>query len=1098
MANGKREFEIKINGITESIEDVTKLVDVLGKVGNTEAAVAVEVEKSNKARKEKKQALTDEEKAQKKLEEIQRKAAVAESDLNKQIIAATRDLREKTRAATLDVQAQNASTNSIEGMRAELNKLRNDWTKTDVGSELFEELTAQVAELTAKLKGAEAATGDFRRNVGNYGSALDGLSESSQNAEDHIKGFGGSVEKTTQLGSGLAQTLMLGAGVTGLFGAESGDSAKQVAYLQKIIGLLSIAQAINTGLLKNDMVVKKAASIVDGIRIIQTKALTKAKELETKQTIYATIAQKAFNIVASANPYVLLAVAILSVVGAIGAYSISSKNATEDTKKYVSAVDGMRFRTQEAADAHDELIRKLRDIRIEIDLASGKISEYGAAWVRVSNEAQDAVEDLRKKTIKELDELDKNYDSFSNKLGFYFSNYFNTNVKAVTPWGLSDDPEYLKQRANERKSILERASEEENGIYKTQNEREEELVAKHNAKVYEQNEQARIDNLSGLNKELKQIEFNRSKALKQAELDNETSQKAIAAGRKASLVDISVINANFDKQEKEARANAGKAAISKQKEISDKQKEASSIELELMRQAEDAKTELVINGFDQREEQVRLKYSRQKKDLEKRLKEDKKLTEVGRNAITEIINSIAERETNDLKKINEERVKDNEAKLTEQKELWDKIRAYNAQQSDKELASLERFITDTQQRIGDIEVRDKTGLQLIDVEATRRNLNETDKALTEYVSKIQQAQEKIRALHEANLKNLKEGTPEYENELNRYADAEYALNKKLADANKAKEENTKQTTNLMLSYWQDFFSKVSEQIAGGMEGVTAVFDAINSIYQSQLDELNEKYDEISERYDEVDKKREESAERIKDFEQQIQEAQGGTALALREQLAREMQAKAELDQEEKRLAKEKEKREAEIAKKEKQMKKTQLVQDIAGAGANVAYGITKALTLIWPLSTIVAALVAASGAVQIGVMSRNLAKMEDGGLLAGPSHASGGMRIQGTNIEVEGGEYVVNKRSAARNQQLIEYINNSTETVTAKDIANLQGIPVGNYGSTPDVQVRDTYTTEDKIIEAIKGINFRPVVSVKDINDVQKNVVDVTDIAGID
>lgn len=48
----------------------------------------------------------------------------------------------------------------------------------------------------------------------------------------------------------------------------------------------------------------------------------------------------------------------------------------------------------------------------------------------------------------------------------------------------------------------------------------------------------------------------------------------------------------------------------------------------------------------------------------------------------------------------------------------------------------------------------------------------------------------------------------------------------------------------------------------------------------------------------------------------------------------------------------------------------------------------------------------------------------NGGLLSGPSHANGGMPIMGSNVEVEGGEYVVNKRSTARNLPLLSAINN--------------------------------------------------------------------------
>ena len=52
----------------------------------------------------------------------------------------------------------------------------------------------------------------------------------------------------------------------------------------------------------------------------------------------------------------------------------------------------------------------------------------------------------------------------------------------------------------------------------------------------------------------------------------------------------------------------------------------------------------------------------------------------------------------------------------------------------------------------------------------------------------------------------------------------------------------------------------------------------------------------------------------------------------------------------------------------------------------------------------------------------------NGGLLSGPSHANGGMPIMGSNVEVEGGEYVVNKRSTARNLPLLSAINNLGST----------------------------------------------------------------------
>ncbi|MFK2394780.1 hypothetical protein ACIXOK_02805 [Bacteroides fragilis] len=56
---------------------------------------------------------------------------------------------------------------------------------------------------------------------------------------------------------------------------------------------------------------------MDSVRTTQIKAKTAAEALSTKGTIAATAAQKVFNVVASANPYVLLATALVTVVGAL-------------------------------------------------------------------------------------------------------------------------------------------------------------------------------------------------------------------------------------------------------------------------------------------------------------------------------------------------------------------------------------------------------------------------------------------------------------------------------------------------------------------------------------------------------------------------------------------------------------------------------------------------------------------------------------------------------------------------------------------------------------------------------------------------------------
>ena len=59
--------------------------------------------------------------------------------------------------------------------------------------------------------------------------------------------------------------------------------------------------------------------------------------------------------------------------------------------------------------------------------------------------------------------------------------------------------------------------------------------------------------------------------------------------------------------------------------------------------------------------------------------------------------------------------------------------------------------------------------------------------------------------------------------------------------------------------------------------------------------------------------------------------------------------------------------------------------------------------------------------------------MASGGRLKGNSHANGGMPILGSNIVVEGGEYVVNKQATEANLPLLEAINSNDYKMIAKE-----------------------------------------------------------------
>jgi hypothetical protein len=159
------------------------------------------------------------------------------------------------------------------------------------------------------------------------------------------------------------------------------------------------------------------------------------------------------------------------------------------------------------------------------------------------------------------------------------------------------------------------------------------------------------------------------------------------------------------------------------------------------------------------------------------------------------------------------------------------------------------------------------------------------------------------------------------------------------------------------------------------------------------------------------------------------------------------------------------------------------------------------------LGPVLAAVVAAAGAVQVGIMTKQLAKFADGGLLRGKRHSQGGMRIEGTNMEVEGGEYVINRESTNKNIDLIRYINSQRRELKTTDLdsfftRSIHGVEPSfrqafeQGGQLPTVEPAPNIDNEN-LIKAIQSIKIESKVAVTDIHRAQESMVYVTGWAGV-
>lgn len=306
--------------------------------------------------------------------------------------------------------AENKESNAVQGSYQQLSqklerlkmayKQMNDAQKASAGGK---ELEKEIQNLDAHLKDLAADMGEHQRNVGNYAIASQSLKSELKDLTNEIAQLTmeynhlSSEEQRNDVGIALRekiaeltekageyrdiiadvkQSISASASDTRWFDtmAESGQlmiSTFQLAQSscealglsekslqQSMLGVQRAMQAVQAlQVIQNTL--QKQSNLMKGIGIIQTKALaaataleTKARTQETGATIAQTVAMKAFNAVAKANPYVLLATAILAVIGLIVGYTAATKDATE-------ADEAAKAAAEERKNAEDSLYQAM-------------------------------------------------------------------------------------------------------------------------------------------------------------------------------------------------------------------------------------------------------------------------------------------------------------------------------------------------------------------------------------------------------------------------------------------------------------------------------------------------------------------------------------------------------------------------------------------------------------------------------------------------------------------------------------------------------------------------------------------------------------------
>ena len=245
-------------------------------------------------------------------------------------------------------------------MRIEMTQLEKEGQR---GSDRWIELSANAQKLSADLK-------DLKRQYQ--------ITKLETNALGQQTGYLNDAIGVLSTGAGGLSALT---GTVNMFGGSAAGAAEALVQLNSAMAIANGVSQIYNGIFKQ-------GNLLLGVRTLQTKAATAAQNLQTKSTIAAKVAQMALNLVAKANPYILLAAAIAAVVGAIIGWVSSSARLLKQQKllnqQTAAQLDYMEAYQEESTRVYRENQKALEQ---ELDIAKARKASY-AETQKLENQIQ--------------------------------------------------------------------------------------------------------------------------------------------------------------------------------------------------------------------------------------------------------------------------------------------------------------------------------------------------------------------------------------------------------------------------------------------------------------------------------------------------------------------------------------------------------------------------------------------------------------------------------------------------------------------------------------------------------------------------------------
>lgn len=1021
---------------------------------------------------------------QKNLGEVTEENAEKYYALDSQIKAINAEAGRYQKQITNSIKLQNQQDASLAKLRTQLALDSAEFAQ--LGDSMADaarkaELGERIAATTAELKRQEEALGDHRRSVGDYAKGAKNLQEELRRLTDElykmaaagqqgsdtykeliaraaqlkdaqadvnaeIKGLASDTLKIDQLSGsvqGVMQAFILWQSTTKALGGDSEKLASTIKTLTLVMTALSAYTQIQNLLQKQSAVYGAASNIVQLVGINQTKAEVKALAAKNAMLGATTVASKAaaaatwlWNAALAANPVVLVVAAVAAL--AAGVYGLTK--AFGANKEAVDTVNN----------SQEKLLETTRSLRMQIEAEN---QELELARIKTKTRSAEEIEDLRKKgstqieilkaqNKAEIEQLQAEEQISSRRAELYLA-----------------ETRALKNELTRRKGARDLSLADVRAQFEAENEElikqlqeRERLFAEEEAKMkgyaLQQITLAR-ETGEAIGKEVLKTALARSKAYQKLREDDLKFENTGIAdniqARQKYESDLFKVQQAGEKERLKLQLQYG--------EITKEEYNTSLAELsraarqfyanqtkdlnDYYKSARDSVMKLVTQTVEEQIQQVTTEYTEAMEALGK-IQPPVRLAGMSDEDFNK---ALSEYENFMLRRA--------EIETRLQKDLQDKIEGIKKSAQDKALVEAEKNIgKEYAQELALAEDNQRKRLQL-EAEVLKKQI-EARKALG---AETYEQEAQLRANAQA-LRQL-----DYNNELRaaeKNAKQTYEVKKRYIEAELAAHSDNidrvmeleRELANTEEEFWEARMSRLRDWGAKSMDVLTSINSLASALGEREKQEVESRYDSETE--------------------------------ALQKKYDLGLISEAKYNAEKLKLEK---KQEKELAKIEKQ----QAIRDRSIAtfqtAINTAQSIMASAKIGFPAAIPFVAMAAALGAIQTAaIWAAPLPQAAKGKYIVGPSHANGGVPL-----EVEGGEVIINKKSASMYLPLLSAINEAGGGVPFTTPGSDGGYTIRSSSeASPNMSAEEM---RDTIREAFADVNI--IATIEDIRREDRKYINI-------